>query len=418
VRRRVVITGCGVVTPAGSELASFWQALMSGACRIGPLRNFSCPGMDGLYGAEVDLADEDRLPPSVDSDPRRARCLQLGLAAARRALVDAGLIGRREEGTQGVDPIALASAGVVFGTTLGEERQTGDFVERKVAPGAMAAKVADGGFFTRANNHRLPALIAKEHGIAGPVLLMATACSSGNAALALAYDYVVSGETELMLAGGADTLTRLIYCGFQRMGALSKNICRPFDRHRDGVSFGEGAGALVLEELEHARRRGARMYAELAGYGISNDAHHITAPSPNGEGFSRAMQDALARSATRPEQVSYVSAHGTGTLYSDLGECQAMQAVFGEHAPRVPISSIKSMIGHTNGAASAIEAVACALALVHQAVPPTANLNEPEPGFDLDLVPGRGRPMPVHTCLSLAAGFGGFNACLVFKEAP
>lgn len=405
-QRRVVITGCGVVTAAGTQLGPFWQALLSGACRITPLRNFSCPGMEGLYGAEVELGDEDRLPPSVDTDPRRARCLELGLAAARRALSDASLIGKRD---------VLARAGTVFGTTLGEERQIGDLTERKVSQGGP---VADAGFFARSNNHRLPALIATEHGIAGPVLLAAGACNSGNAALALAYDHLVSGETELMLAGGADTLTRLLYCGFQRMGALSKDICKPFDKHRDGVSFGEGAGALVLEELEHARRRGAKIYAELAGYGFSNDAHHITAPGPNGEGFVRAMRDALARTGTLPEQVSYVSAHGTGTHYNDLGECQAMQAVFGPHAPQVPISSIKSMIGHANGAASAIEAVACVLALVHQAVPPTANLSEPEPGFDLDFVPGSGRSMPVRTCLNLSAGFGGFNACIVLKEAP
>lgn len=404
--RRVVVTGCGVVTAAGTELGAFWQALLSGACQIKPLRDFACPGMEGLYGAEVTLDEEDRLAPSVDSDPRRARCLELGLAAARRALTDASLSGERA---------LLARAGVVFGTTLGEERQIADRTERKVAHGGP---IADAGFFTRSNNHRLPASIAAEHGIEGPVQLVAAACNSGNAALALAYDTLVSGQAELMLAGGADTLTRLLYCGFQRMGALSKDVCKPFDKARDGVSFGEGAGALVLEELAHARRRGARIYAELAGYGLSNDAHHITAPGPNGEGFTRAMRDALVRTGTQPEQVSYVSAHGTGTQYNDLGECQMMQAVFGAHAPRVPISSIKSMIGHTNGAAAAIEAVACTLALVHQAVPPTANLSEPEPGFELDFVPGRGRSLPVRTCLSVAAGFGGFNACIVLKEAP
>ncbi len=404
--RRVVITGCGVVTAAGTELDAFWQGLLDGTCRIGPLRGFSAPGMEGLYGAEVALPEADRLPPSVDEDPRRARCLELALAAARRALRDAGAIDRRD---------LLTPAGMVFGTTLGEERQIGDLTERKLAAGGS---VADAGFFTRSNNHRLAALIAAQHGLSGPVLLAATACSSGNTALALAYDALVDGEAELMLAGGADTFTRLIYCGFQRMGALSKAICKPFDKNRDGVAFGEGAGALVLEELEHARGRGAQIYAELAGYAFSNDAHHITAPGPEGEGFVRAMRDALARTGTRPQDVSYVSAHGTGTPYNDRGECQAMQAVFAEHAPRVPISSIKSMIGHTNGAASAIETVACALALRHQAVPPTANLVEPEPGFDLDFVPGKGRSTPVHTCLNLAAGFGGANVCLVLKEAP
>jgi 3-oxoacyl-[acyl-carrier-protein] synthase II len=404
VERRVVVSGCGVVTAAGNELEPFWQCLLSGDCRIKPLRNFSCSGMDALYGAEVELGAEDRVAPDVDSDPRRARCLELGLAAARRAVADARLTGERE---------VLADAGVVLGTTLGEERQIGDLTERKLERGAA---FADGGFFTRSNNHRLSAAVAAEHGLAGPVQLMAAACSSGNAAIALAYDAIASGQCALMLAGAADTFTRLVFCGFQRMGALSKDICKPFDARRDGVSFGEGAAVLVLEELEHARRRGARIYAELAGYGLSNDAHHVTAPAPNGEGFARALRDALARTDTRPEQISYVSAHGTGTKYNDLGECQAMQEVFGAHAPRVPISSIKSMIGHTNGAASAIEAVACVLAITRQAVPPTANLIEPEPGFELDFVPGRGRAQAVRACASLAAGFGGFNACIVLRE--
>jgi 3-oxoacyl-[acyl-carrier-protein] synthase II len=219
-----------------------------------------------------------------------------------------------------------------------------------------------------------------------------------------------------MVAVCADTFTRLIYCGFQRMSALSKSICKPFDKNRDGVSFGEGAGVIVLEELEHARRRGARIYAELAGYGISNDAHHITAPGPNGDGFVRAMRQAMDQTGITPEQVNYVSAHGTGTPYNDLGECQSMQTVFGEHAKHVPISSIKSMIGHTNGAASAIEAVVCALAIEHQALPPTAGLVDPEADFGLDFVPNKGRAAHVDTCFSLAAGFGGMNVCLVLKK--
>ena len=245
-------------------------------------------------------------------------------------------------------------------------------------------------------------------------MLAATACSSGNTSIASAYDWIASGEADVMLAGGADTFTRLIYCGFQRMSALSKSVCKPFDKQRDGVSFGEGAGALVLEELEHAQRRGARVYAEVAGYGISNDAHHVTAPSPNGEGFVRAMQQALATTSTALDQVDYVSAHGTGTPYNDAGEYHAMKATFGEHASRVPISSIKSMIGHTNGAAAAIEAIACALAIRHQALPPTAGLTEPN--STSTSFPARAGPR-VATCLSLAAGFGGFNVCLVLKRA-
>jgi 3-oxoacyl-(acyl-carrier-protein) synthase len=219
-----------------------------------------------------------------------------------------------------------------------------------------------------------------------------------------------------MLAGGADVLTRAIYAGFTRMGALSKSACRPFDKRRDGVSFGEAGAFLVLEEMEHARRRGARIRAEMAGFGLSNDAHHITAPEPSGEGFARAMRQALASSGTPLDEVDYVSAHGTGTQYNDVAETRAMKAVFAKRAPQVPISSIKSMIGHSNGAASAVEAVACVLALQEQAAPPTAGLEEPDPECDLDYVPGKARPMALRTCLNLAAGFGGFNVCTVWKR--
>jgi 3-oxoacyl-[acyl-carrier-protein] synthase II len=403
-RRRVVITGCGVATAAAMELDRFWNELMNGTCFIGPLRHFTCSGVDGLMGSEVELPAADDLPDRTDADARRGRCVELAMAAARRALSDAAL--PQERGS-------LDRTGVVIGTTMGEERQVGDLNDRFSVVGSDSV---DPGFFSRSDNQRLAAFVARRHGLGGPVMLSATACSSGNASIAWAYDLVASGAADAMLAGGADTLTRLIYCGFQRMGALSKSICRPFDRRRDGVSFGEGAGAVVLEDLDQARRRGARIYAEVAGYGISNDAYHITAPEPNGGGFVRAMRQALAASGTAPEDVDYVSAHGTGTPYNDLAETRAMKAVFGDRAKHVPISSIKSMLGHTNGAASAIEAVACVLALTHQAVPPTANLSDPDPECDLDYVPGRGRATRVATCLNLSAGFGGFNACVVLKR--
>ncbi|HTP52947.1 MAG TPA: beta-ketoacyl-[acyl-carrier-protein] synthase family protein [Anaeromyxobacteraceae bacterium] len=399
-RRRVVITGCGVVTAAGTELAPFWANLMAGTCFIGPLRHFSVPGMDPLTGTEVDLAEPD----SLEQDARGGRCAQLTLAAVRRALADARL---------GADH--LGRAGVVIGTTLGEERQVGEVSDRWPASGADSIGPD---FFSKSDSHRLATLVAKRHGLGGPTLVSATACSSGNAALAWAFEMVSCGGADVAVAGGADALTRSIYTGFLRMGALSRSICHPFDRRLDGVSFGEGAGVLVLEELEHARRRGAAVQAELAGYGVSNDAHHITAPDPNGVGTVAAIRQALETSGTGLGEVDYVSAHGTGTPYNDVAETRAMKAVFGERAGAVPISSIKSMIGHTNGAASAIEAVACTLALRHQGVPPTANLTEPHPECDLDYVPLRGRAMRVGTCLNLSAGFGGFNVCSVIKRAP
>lgn len=400
----MVISGCGAVSAAGSTLESLWGVLRTGTCLIGPLRNFSVPDLEAMMGAEADLPAED-LRPDVDADSRRGRCALLALAAARRAVADASLA-RIADGTK-------AKAGVVVGTTLGEERQVGDLSERWAREGADSV---DAGFLERADNHRLAAHVAREHGWGGESILCAAACASGNAALALGYDVVAAGRAPLMLAGAADTLTRSIYCGFHRMGALSKSVCRPFDRRRDGVSFGEGAGFVVLEEREHALGRGARVYAEIAGYGVSNDAHHVTAPDPQGHGFARAMKQALVTSAVAPEEVDYVCAHGTGTQYNDLGEIRAVKEALGARAARVPLSSIKSMIGHTNGAASAIETVACALAMQHQVIPPTANLTEPDPECDLDCVPVTARAAKIDVCLNLAAGFGGFNVCLVLRR--
>jgi 3-oxoacyl-[acyl-carrier-protein] synthase II len=304
---------------------------------------------------------------------------------------------------------------VVLGTTMGEERQVADLSERWAKQGADSV---DGGFLGRADNHKLCAAIAAELGLGGPVWLNATACSSGNSALAWAFDFIADGTADIMLAGGADTFTRALYCGFARMSALSKSVCKPFDQHRDGVSFGEGAGILVLEELEHARRRGARILAEVTGYGLSNDAHHVTAPEPNGAGFVRAIEQALATSGASPASIGYVCAHGTGTQYNDQGEVRALKTVFGERATTIPVSSIKSAIGHTNGAAAAIAAIACVLALLHQTVPPTANLAEPDPEFGMDFVMGAGRPVELSACLNMSAGFGGANACLLLARAP
>ena len=394
--RRVAITGCGALTAAGADLDRLWSDLASARTHIGPLERFSCPGMKGLLGCEV------RLPPEQPGGEAE-RAARMASIAARSALADSALPAGARERT-----------GVVLGSTLCEERQVSELDDAWAARGAASV---DGGFLERIDGHRLAARVAREHELGGPVLLTATACSSGNAAIAWAYDLVAAGAAEAMVAGGVDTLTRLVYSGFSRMGALSKSRCRPFDRRRDGVSFGEGAGVVVLEELGHARRRGARIYAEIAGYGLSNDAHHLTAPEPNGEGFARAMRQALASTGTAPAEVDYVSAHGTGTVQNDLAETRAMKAVFGERAWQVPLSSIKSVIGHTNGAASAIETIVCALALQRQAVPPTAGLTEPDPECDLDYVPGQGRAARVGRCLNLSAGFGGSNVCLLLAEA-
>jgi len=398
--RRVAITGLGLVSPAGGDLARFFDALYLGTSFIKPLEHFAIAELPGLVGGEADLRED---PWAEWGRPAR-RAVGLAVCAGRRALRDAGLTAASP---------TLAGAGVVLGTTLGEEREVGAFNELRARD---AQQGSWGELFECSDNHRIAAAVARDVGATGPVLMNATACSSGNAAIAWGYDLVSSGSAELVLVGGVDTLTRLTYCGFRRMGALSKSFLKPFHRERDGVSFGEGAGILVLESFAHAERRGARVRAELLGFGISNDAHHLTAPEPTGEGFARAALQALRTTGVTPEEIDYVSAHGTGTPYNDAGEVRALKAVLGARAAQVPVSSIKSMIGHTNGAASAIEAIACVLMLERQAVLPTANLTDPDPAFGLDFVPLMGRPAALNTCLNMAAGFGGFNVSTLIRR--
>jgi 3-oxoacyl-[acyl-carrier-protein] synthase II len=245
--------------------------------------------------------------------------------------------------------------------------------------------------------------------------MIPAACAAGNYAIAHAADVLAAGRADLMLAGGADCFSRITYTGFARLGAIAPERCQPFDRNRKGMIPGEGAGVLVLEPLERALARGARVYAEVAGYGLSCDAHHMTAAHPEGDGAARAMERALADAGLTPAEVDYISAHGTGTPTNDRLESLAVQRVFGEAAPRIPMSSIKSMIGHTMGAASAIEAAVCALTIATGRIPPTMNLEEPE--GDFDFVPNAAREQPVDVAMNNAYAFGGNNASVIFRRS-
>jgi len=246
--------------------------------------------------------------------------------------------------------------------------------------------------------------------------MIPTACAAGNYALAHAFDTLRAGRTDLMLAGGADAFSRITFTGFAQLGAIAPEICQPFDRCRKGMIPGEGAGVLVLESLDHAKRRGARIYGEVIGYGLSCDAHHMTAAHPNGEGAVRAMTQALEQSGIKPEDISYISAHGTGTPTNDRLETLAVKSVFKQAAYSIPISSIKSMLGHTMGAASAIEAAVCALAIHHNRIPPTINWETPDPDCDLDYVPNSARAHEVRIAMNNAYAFGGNNASLILKR--
>jgi 3-oxoacyl-[acyl-carrier-protein] synthase II len=299
----------------------------------------------------------------------------------------------------------------VFGTTSGEPVMIEHFNDLELSG---ARERLGGEFIDQYPCHVLAAHVASELGFRGPNLVIPTACAAGNYAIAHALDALRFDEAEVMLAGGSDAFSRITYTGFARLGAIAPERVQPFDKNRRGMIPGEGAGVLVLERLTRAQARGARIYAEVAGYGLTCDAHHMTAPQ--GDGAARAMQIAMADAGVSPQEVDYISAHGTGTAVNDKIETAAVKQAFGEVAYRVPVSSIKSMLGHTMGAASAIEAAACALAVRDDRLPPTINFETPDPECDLDYVPNAARSGTVTVAMNNAYAFGGNNASVIFRK--
>lgn len=400
VAHRVVVTGLGAVTPVGAG-EEVWHNLLAGRSGFAPVESFDTSKFNTHLGAEV--RGFDPAPWIRKLDPSRlGRASQLAVAAARMALENAGI---------GPGDVAPERAGVAMGTTSGEPREVERFDDRLLAgeAGAIGAE-----FITLYPCHMIAAHVARELGLAGACTMIPTACAAGNYAIAHGLDLLRRGRADMMLAGGADAFSRITYSGFHRLGAIAPERCQPFDKNRKGMIPGEGAAILVLEPLERARERGARIYAEVAGYGLSCDAHHMTAAHPEGDGAARAMERALADAGLTPEDVSYVSAHGTGTPTNDRLETLAAQRVFGDAAPRTPMSSVKSMIGHTMGAASAIEAMVCSLAVATGWIPPTMNLEEPD--GDLDYVPNQARQHDVRVAMNNAYAFGGNNASVIFRR--
>jgi 3-oxoacyl-[acyl-carrier-protein] synthase II len=400
---RVVITGIGVVTSVGTGREQFWESMLAGRCGVSAVESFDTSHYGVHRGGEVKGFDPAPYLRNLDA-ARLGRASQFAAAAARLALADTGL----EAGS--LDPLR---AGVSMGTTSGEPREVERFNDSYVRDDLDRIGAE---FIGRYPCHLISAHVAEEMGFAGPNMIIPTACAAGNYAIAHAFDLLRSGRADVMLAGGSDAFSRITYTGFARLGAVAPERCQPFDRNRKGMIPGEGACVLVLETLKRARSRGARVYAEVGGYGLSCDAHHMTAAHPEGDGAARAMQRALEQSGARPEDVSYISAHGTGTPTNDRLETVAVKRLFREHAYRIPISSIKSMIGHTMGAASAIEAAVCALAVSCDRIPPTVNLEEPDPECDLDYVPNRAREHRVNLAMNNAYAFGGNNASLVVRK--
>ena len=408
-KRRVVITGIGAVTPLGLTAPDSWRAVREGVCGIGPITQFDPAGMKVKLAAEVKGFDPEALFGKPETK-RMGRFTQFALAAAREALADSGFQAEeREAGRCGV----IVSSGI-GGIGITEEEH-----DRGLARGWDRVSP----FFIPTGICNMAAgRVAIDAGFRGMCSCPVTACAGGTNAVGDAFHYIRDGYAEVMLCGGSEAaLTPLAVGGFTSMKALSQTedpsrASIPFDAERSGFVMGEGAGVLLLEELDHALARGAKIYAEVSGYGATCDAYHMTAPRPDGSGGAEAMAIALADGGVRPEDVDYINAHGTSTHLNDAGETAAVKTVFGERARKLAVSSTKSMTGHMLGAAGAVEAIFTALALKDGFLPATINYQVPDPACDLDVVPNQGREADIRCALSNSLGFGGHNASLLFKR--
>ena len=406
-KSRVVVTGQGLITPLGHNVEDTWTAILAGRSGIGPFAQLEKDGHTSGVLCEVkDFAPEDYL--GRRTARRRDRFQQFATIAANEAMQQASL------------PVTDSNReriGIFIGTGVGgiqtlveQERILNEKGVRRISPFAITMIMPNGA----------AGMIAIDYGIHGPSTTIATACASGNDAIGHAFRAIQYGQLDAAITGGTETIiTHVALGGFERSGATSRKTSltpRPFDKNRDGLVVGEGAAILVLESLQHAQARGAAILTEVVGYGQTTDAHHITAPSAGGLGAARAIRLALDDANLKPEEVDYISAHGTATQLNDASETAAIKHVLGDHAYQVGVSSTKSMTGHIMGATGAIESVFCTLAMRDQIMPPTINYETPDPQCDLDYVPNHPRDARVRVCLNNSFGFGGHNAVLAFKE--
>ncbi len=398
-RRRVVVTGLGPVASIGIGVRAFAAGLRAGRCGAAPIRAFDPAGFPHTYACEVPDFQPEKLLRRLDPT-QWGRSSQFAAAAARLAAEDAAL---------DPDRVPAERIGVVMGTTSGESQVVEALTVQAVHSGGGAGYAPE--LLAQVPASRLANAASAELGAAGESVTLASACSASNYAIGYAYDQIVSGEADVMLAGGADSVCRWAHAGFYRLGALSERACAPFDRDRTGILTAEGGVALVLEEREHARARGARSYADVLGYGLNCDASHMV--TPDAASIAECMRIAHANAGVKPEDVDYICAHGTGTATNDLAEAHAVRMVFGERTP--PVSSIKSMLGHSMGAASGFGAVATVLAIAEGFLPPTINWSTADPQFDwLDAVPNRSRATPVQVAQNNGFAFGGNNCITMF----
>jgi 3-oxoacyl-[acyl-carrier-protein] synthase II len=410
---RVVITGLGVVTPLGHDPDEFWRNLVAGQCGVDRITLFDPAPYDTQIAAEVKQFDAVPSFPSAKDERRTDRYEKFGVGAAHRALLDSGL---------DLDRVDHDQIGVFLGSGIGglatTEEQHRILLNR--GPGRLSPFMIPMLILNMASG-----LFSMYYNLRGPNLATCSACATAGHAIGEAWRTIKMGDAKVMFAGGSEaTITPLGIGGFCAMKAMStrnaepKRASRPFDAGRDGFVMGEGAGVLVLEELEHAKARGARIYCEIVGYGNTADAHHMTAPAPGGEGAARCMRMALRGAGLNPEDVSYINAHGTSTPQGDICETQAIKTVFGGHARKLVVSSTKGATGHMLGAAGAVEMAICAKAIQTGVVPPTINLDQPDPECDLDYAPHTARELPVRVAVNNSFGFGGHNATIVARQFP
>jgi 3-oxoacyl-[acyl-carrier-protein] synthase II len=409
-RRRVVVTGMGMLSPLGTDVPGSWEGILAGRSGIGPLEHMDVSAYSTRFGGSVKGFNVEEYLPAKEAR-KLDLFIQYGLAASFQAVRDAGL----EITDANRERIGVVMGSGIGGLTNIENNCKALFEQgpRRISPFFVPGSIIN----------MVSGFLSIHLGIQGPNYAVTTACTTGTHSIGMAARNIMYGEADVMIAGGSEMAAcGLGLGGFGAARALSTRndeptrASRPWDKERDGFVLSDGAGALVLEELEHARARGATIYAELVGFGMSGDAYHMTAPPENGAGAARCMVNALRDAGLNPEQVQYINAHGTSTPAGDLAEAAAIKSVFGEHAYRLAVSSTKSMTGHLLGAAGAVEAIFSILAIRDQVAPPTINLENPDEGCDLDFVAGEARAMPIDVVVSNSFGFGGTNGSLVFRR--
>lgn len=397
--KRVVITGLGVISSIGIGKDEFWSNLLKGTSGISPVSSIDTTNHFTHNGGEVKNFHPEEFVPKGKLKSLSRAC-QMAIAAAQLAIKDSQL--------SDID-LTTGKTGACVGITSGPVQVIEHINDKLIKHEELTKEL-----IWQLPVNSASAIISKEFGFDGPNVLFSTACAAGNYAIGYGYDLIRLNRADIVLAGASDAFSRIAFTGFNQFSAVAPEKCQPFDKNRKGMIVSEGAGVLILESLDNAIKRKAPVYAEILGYGLSCDAHHMTSASV--AGITACMKKAMQETDISPNDVSYISAHGTGTQANDRAECAAMKEVFGSHIRDIPVSSLKSMLGHTMGAASALEAIACALTVQNNIIPPTINYETPDPECDIDCVPNHARNHSVAIALNNSYAFGGNNACLVLKK--